>query len=410
MSRDNEQRLVVTLLSDYATAYSRLDGIATTMFTDKDSRTIFEAIVTSHEEGESVDHVDIANRIGMKLSELSDYIDQSYSAPDAIPIDCSEIIAEWQQREITSLMQSNIAIEDNPTERASNIKAKIDDILTTASNTTEPFSETINKWRDGYSEWYDGKRPQGIKTGYWFLDMKLRYKPGNLITIGARTGVGKTTFALNQSMNIARGGTKVGLISLEMSADELVDKFLGISAGYSPDVIYNKKSFAKIMKESVRIVKYPITINAPLFNDAQKVFNIVRKMVSNGAGVVFIDYLQLLFYKGNFQNRNYEIGKITSSLKTLASELKIPIVILSQLKRRDGNPAPELSDLRDSGSIEQDSNIVIFLHQKEVAYSETAELQCRIAKNRGGGIGLEDVIFRKDISLITAKDEIHEFD
>jgi replicative DNA helicase len=409
MSVDNEQRLVVTLLSDYATAYSRLESVTVPMFTDKASRTIFEAIVTAHEEGDTIDAVAIANRIGMKLSGISDYTDKSYSAPDAIPIDCAEIIAEWQQREITTLLQSNIAIEDPPIERASNIKAKIDDILTTASNTTEPFSETINKWRDGYAEWYDGKKPQGIKTGYWFLDKKLRYKPGNLITIGARTGIGKTTFALNQTMNIARSGSPAGIISLEMSSDELVDKFLGISASYSPEEIYKKDSFATVMKESARITKYPIMINAPLFNDAQKIFNIVRKMVSSGAQIVFIDYLQLLFYKGNFQNRNYEIGKITSSLKTLASELGIPIVILSQLKRKDGNPAPELSDLRDSGSIEQDSNIVIFLHQKEVAYSVTAELQCRIAKNRGGGIGLEDVIFRKDISLITAKDEIHEF-
>jgi len=404
MSINNEQRLVNSLISDFDSSFSRLDGVSVTMFTDKDSRVLFETVLTLHEEGDPIDAVSVLNASKMSASGLSEYMEQNYSAPDAVPIDCAEIVAEWQQREISVLMQKNVRHDLEPGERSQAIKKGIDDILNISSGSVKSFRETMDSWRSDYSEWYDDKRPQGIKTGYWFLDSLLRYKPGNLITIGARTGVGKTTLALNQASNIARDGTRVGFVSLEMSSAELVDKLFGINSGLSPDKIYEKPAFAKVMKESARLDKLPIYIEAPLYNDAQKIFNIVRRLVSLGAEIVFIDYLQLLFHPGSFQNRNYEIGKITSSFKSLASELGIPIVILSQLRRKEGNPSPELSDLRDSGSIEQDSNIVIFLHQKEKGFDVTAEMECRIAKNRGGGVGMEEVIFKKDLSLITAKD------
>ena len=408
MSIDNEQRLVISLMNDFDSSFSRLDSVSVAMFSDKDSRELFEAILTIHEEGDKVDPVSVLNTCKMSAYDLSVYSEKSYSSPDAVPIDCAEIVGEWQQREITLLMQKNIHADLIPSERATAIKNGIDNILNVSPTGSKSFVETMDSWRSDYSEWYDGNRPQGIKTGYWFLDNLLRYKPGNLITIGARTGIGKTTFALNQVARMADDGISVGLISLEMSSYELVDKLFGITASMAPKDIYNKSSFARVIKESAKVEKLPIYIEAPLYNDAQKIFNIVRRLVSNGIKIVFIDYLQLLAHAGRFQNRNYEIGKITGSLKSLASELGIPIVILSQLRRKEGNPAPELSDLRDSGSIEQDSNIVIFLHQKEKGFNVTAEMECRISKNRGGGVGMEDVIFKKDLSLITAKDQFHE--
>ena len=395
MSIQNEQRLVVTLLLDYTTN-SIVEDITPEMFTDRDCRLLYVAMLELDIEGDPVDLVSTGKQAGFSNYQLSEFTDLQAPSSGLIKYDCAEMVKEWQQREITSLLK--IGAEGEPGARINEIKRKMDFVLDYSSNTAKTFKELMNDWRDNYLLWADGKLQNGLKTGYSLVDFHLRYRSGNLITIGARTGVGKTTFALNQAVNIARDGSMVGIISLEMSSKELIDKLFGIRSGIAQGDIYRHDQLSTVMTESARIEDLRIAIEAPLFNDAEKIFNLVRRQVNNGAKIVFIDYLQLMFHRGKFQNRNYEIGKITASLKILASELGIPIVILSQLKRKDGNPLPELSDLRDSGSIEQDSNIVLFIHDLD---NIDNEMQCRIAKNRGGSTGRVKLIFKKEISLIT---------
>ena len=390
MTLQHEQRIVTTLLFDF-THINMVEDINPQMFTDRDSRIVYTAMLELQVEGEPVDLVSIGKQSGFNNYELSELMDKENPSSALIKYDCAEIVKGWQQREITLALK--MGAEGEPGARASEIKAKLDDILGYASSSVKSFPELMEDWRNNYTLWNDDKIHLGLETGYTLLDYMVRYRQGNLITIGARTGGGKTTFALNQAVNIAKAGHKVGIISMEMSTNELIDKLFGITSSINTDTIYSKPEFKRIISQSSRIEKTPLLIEAPLFNDAEKIFNLIRKQANNGAEIVFVDYLQLMFHGGKFQNRNYEIGKITASLKVLASELKIPIVILSQLKRKDANPVPELSDLRDSGSIEQDSNIVIFLHDSD-------NYQCRVAKNRGGKCGVVEMIFKKDISLI----------
>lgn len=399
MLKDNETRLVTTLIFDES-QYYQVDGVSVPMFTDPLSRQLFETITELKFEGLTVDLVTLAKHSKLKSFEISDFLDRHAPSAAMIKYDCAEIIQGWQQREITTLLK--IGATGTPQEISAEIKTKLDEILSCTIGNIRTFKESMNDWRDSYSDWYDGKKPIGIGTGYWFMDEILRYKPGNLITLGARTAVGKTTFALNQLCNIALSGVKCGIISLEMSSDELIDKILGIISNLSTGEIYKNESFARVFKKTIEIENTQMMIEAPLFNDTEKIFNIARKMVTQGAKIIVIDYLQLMFHRGNFQNRNYEIGKITSSLKVLASELQIPIVILSQLKRKDGNPRPVLSDLRDSGSIEQDSNIVMFLHQPEAGYDHIVNIDCLVEKNRGGAVGKGELIFDKRLSKINS--------
>ena len=403
MSINNETRLVTTLLLDFS-QYTKIDGVSTEMFIDPDSRKLFTAMVELREEGALIDAVSVSKQAGILLSKVSDYMDKVAPSSAMIAHDCAEIIATWQDNQIDLLLR--IGVEGTPSERASEIKARLDDIVSRQVGGVEPFNKSVDKWLDNYAEWYDNNLPIGIATGYEDIDKRLKYKPGNLITIGARTSVGKTTFALNQAVRIAYGN-KVGFISMEMSTTELIDKIMGIEKLITSSMLADRSSFTRNTAKVRELSSIPIMIESPLYNEAERIFNLARKMAYQGAKIVFIDYLQLMHHKGSFQNRNYEIGKITSSLKVLASELGIPIVVLSQLKRKDGNPQPVLSDLRDSGSIEQDSNIVIFLHQLVEGYEQNTALECLIAKNRGGAVGQCSLQFDKEISRILGGDVFH---
>lgn len=408
---DIERRLVTTLLDSFALAYSKIDGISVDMFTEPTSRALFETIITMKEEGEKLDQVEVAKKTKMTLYDLVTYMDMSFPAVESIPHDCEQIIKAWQGREIIKTLKIYSASTDEPDKLSGEVIEKLGNIINQTVGNIDGFRSDVERWRKNYADEFDGKIKSGVKCGYGFIDKVTNgYKPGNLVVIGARTGIGKTTFALNQAVNMARDDIPVGVISMEMTQNELIDKILGIRANIKSDDIHtkrDKKTFTKIMSDTSKIEGMPIYLNAPRYDDPNKIFNIIKQMVyKRGIRCVFLDYLQLMSYPEQSQNRNYEIGKMTRKLKMLAGEVGIPLVVLSQLKRRDGNPTPTLNDLRDSGSIEQDANIVIFLHQSVEDQDDQPEidLDCIIAKNRGGGKGFKSLYFRKQISLICAKE------
>jgi replicative DNA helicase len=408
---DSERRLVTTLLDNFALAYSKIDGVSVDMFTDRDSRTLFCAILDMKEEGERIDSIAVANKAGMKLYELSEYTDQSFPSTDSVEHDCHVIVKAWQGREIINTLKIYSASTDEPDTLTDEVIEKLGNIINQTVGSISGFSADIDKWRKSYEDEFNGIVKSGVKCGYGFIDKVTNgFKPGNLVVIGARTGIGKTTFALNQAVNMAKSKIAVGVISMEMTQNELIDKILGIRANVKQEDIHSKRdsaTFSKIMGETSKIEGLPIFLNAPRSDDPNKIFNIIKQMVyKRGVKCVFLDYLQLMSYPQQSQNRNYEIGKMTRKLKMLAGEVGIPIVVLSQLKRRDGNPTPTLNDLRDSGSIEQDANIVLFLHQESEDQEENPEvdIDCIIAKNRGGGKGFRSLYFRKQISLISARE------
>jgi len=408
---DSERRLVATLLDNFPLAYSKINGVAVNMFTDKTSRVLFEAIITMKEEGERIDMIAVANNAGMKLFELSEYTDLSFPSVESIEHDCHVIVKEWQGREIINTLKTYSASSDEPEKLSDEVIEKLGSIINQTTGEIDNLASDVEKWRKAYEDEFNGVVKVGVKCGYGFIDKVTHgYKPGNLIVIGARTGVGKTTFALNQAVNMARDKIAVGVISMEMTQNELIDKILGIRSNINQEDIHavkDKAVFSRIMTETTKIEGMPIFLNAPRSDNPDKIFNIIKQMVfKRGVKCVFLDYLQLMSYPQQSQNRNYEIGKMTRKLKMLAGELHIPIVVLSQLKRRDGNPTPTLNDLRDSGSIEQDANIVLFLHQVGEDQEDVpdVDIDCIIAKNRGGGKGFRSLYFRKQISLISARE------
>ncbi|PWV48198.1 replicative DNA helicase [Chitinophaga sp. S165] len=249
----------------------------------------------------------------------------------------------------------------------------------------------------------------GVPSGFPSLD-KVTYgwQSTDLIIIAARPAVGKTAFALNLARNAAlhpRFPKGAAVFSLEMSSGQIVQRILSAESEIKLEKITRGKleeyEMKKLMTHGIeRLAKAPIFIDdTPALNIFELRAKARRLVHNHGVGVIIIDYLQLMSGSadGKGTNREQEISKISRDLKGLAKELHVPILALSQLsrdveKRKDGNKMPQLSDLRESGAIEQDADMVMFLYRpeyyeintNEMGESNKGETHVRIAKHRNG--------------------------
>jgi replicative DNA helicase len=239
----------------------------------------------------------------------------------------------------------------------------------------------------------------GIATGFRQLDeLTAGLQPSDLIVLAARPSVGKTALALNLVAHVAlRQGSTVGFVSLEMSRDQVLRRLLCAEAR----VDAHRLRTGRIREEDWRrILKVYARLNsAPIFLDDSPGMSILelrakarRLKLEHGLDLLVVDYLQLLRGRTTYENRQQEIADISRSLKELAKELAVPVVALSQLTRqpelRRGDHRPQLSDLRESGAIEQDADVVLFLYREEMYRKDDPDLKGKaeliVAKQRNG--------------------------
>ncbi len=261
----------------------------------------------------------------------------------------------------------------------------------------------------------------GCHSGFPSLDKITNgWQPTDLIILAARPAVGKTAFALNLARNCAMHKTRprpVGFFSLEMGASQLVQRILSAESEIPMEKISRGRLEDYEMKQLLTKGISPLE-TAPIYIDDSAALNVFelrakcRRMVNKyGVGMVIIDYLQLMSGSSDKNtNREQEISGISRALKQLAKELQIPIMALSQLSRavesrKDGNKIPQLSDLRESGAIEQDADMVMFLYrpdyygitENEVGESNKGETHVKIAKHRNGS--LDTVILQAQLHI-----------
>jgi replicative DNA helicase len=253
-----------------------------------------------------------------------------------------------------------------------------------------------------------GSTLTGIPTGFIDLDRITHgLNRGNLIIIAGRPGMGKSSFAVNVAQHVAiREGKAVALFSLEMSDRELVLRILCSEADLSFPRLraghLSQQQWTQILATEKRLRAAPLFIDDGANPSLLEVTSKARRLRAEvGLDLLIIDYLQLMQAGGRYENRNLEIAAISRGLKQLAKELEIPVIALSQLsrqpERRGGDHRPQLADLRESGSIEQDADLVMFVYRDEVynkddpANKGLAELI--IGKHRNGETGTVDLVF-----------------
>lgn len=246
---------------------------------------------------------------------------------------------------------------------------------------------------------------RGVPTGYPDLDNLIAgFQKSDLIILAARPSMGKTTFALDIVRNVALSGRPVGIFSLEMSAQQLVQRMLSAESRVDAWSIrtghgLSTQHFTALQEAASRLQKAPIYIDDQAGNSIVKMKSVARRLkAEHGLELIIVDYLQLMTTNKNYDSMVNQVTEISRSLKQLARELDVPVLALSQLSRavesRGGRP--RLSDLRDSGSIEQDADLVMFLHRED-RYKEQAEkdniTEILIEKHRNGPVGMVQMYF-----------------
>ena len=244
---------------------------------------------------------------------------------------------------------------------------------------------------------------RGVPTGFRDLDSKLAgFQDSNLIILAARPGQGKTGITLNIAQHVAvKEGLPVGFFSLEMSQEELVDRLLVAQADIDSWKLktgkLDEKDFDKLSLAMGELAEAPLFIDDTPGQTISEVRTKARRLqLEHGLKLIIVDYLQLMHGR-NLENRVQEVSEISQSLKNLARELKIPVLAISQLSRaveNRGTRKPQLADLRESGAIEQDADVVMFLYREDLEKPEEVTLD--IQKHRNGPTGDIKLMFRPD--------------
>lgn len=255
----------------------------------------------------------------------------------------------------------------------------------------------------------------GLPTGFYDLDKSTAgLHEGELIIIAARPGMGKTAFALNVATNAAFQTDKaVAIFNLEMSAEQLVNRMISsvgqIEGEKLKTGIMNNNDWKKYNEAISQLADTNIYIEDNAGITAPEIKAKCRRLANSekGLGLVVIDYLQLVTTGGRTESRQVEVSDISRSFKTLAMELKVPVIALAQLSRnaeRSETKQPRLADLRESGSIEQDADIVLFINRADYYEAKTdnkvniVPAELIIAKHRKGSTGLVNLLFELDKS------------
>lgn len=276
-----------------------------------------------------------------------------------------------------------------------------------------PFLRELEQRQELYQQrGPDDPGVTGIPSHFYDLDNLLNgMGRSNLIIVAARPAMGKTAFAVNIAENVCfKSGLPVGIFSLEMSADQLVHRIICSQSEVESDKIkkgsLSGQEYQQIYECVERLKNYNMIIDDQpgiTINDLRA--RARRMKEAYGIELLVIDYLQLLTGSSSRsqENRQGEISEISRMLKNLARELNVPIICLSQLSRKVEERVghrPQMSDLRESGSIEQDADVVLFLFRREYydPHDKPGQAECIVAKNRHGAIGSAHLAFRKEIA------------
>jgi replicative DNA helicase len=385
-------------------------------------RRIFIRMCELHERGEKIDRVTVANEL-LRHDELESVDGLTYlvSLDDGLPhisnLDSYVKIvrdkAMLRRIAVASqqLMNRALMAEDDPEQ----ILAGAEETLLRLGESraekglTTPL-QVIQGYEGGLNAFLDpSKRIKGISTGFTKLDeMTGGLHAGELIILAARPSMGKTALALNICWHVAsRLLQPVAIFSLEMSQESLLTRMLCAAARVDSQRFragyLNESERQKLRAAANQMVESPIYIDDTAGINLMDMHAKLRRLQQSGQklGLVVVDYLQLMSIRGRTENRNQEVSQLSRGMKLLSKELGVPFLVLSQLSRatetRVGDHRPQLSDLRESGSIEQDADLVGFIFREEVYKRDREDLrgvaELILAKQRNGPIGKVDLVF-----------------
>lgn len=412
------------------------------MFYSEQNRKIFIAIKNLYDAKIPVDITTIKEELDKKkelnsvggidyISEIIDSVATTANIDYYIKIIKEKAVVRNLIDTATDIITEAYESDDNITNLLDNAEKNILNVIRTRQ-TSEfvPIKTVLNNAKERLEQLAQNKQLiTGIETGFYELDKaSAGLHEGELIIIAARPGMGKTAFALNIATNAAFSTDKaVAIFNLEMPAEQLVNRMLSATGGIDSYKLQTGNMQHNDWKRYNEAMSQLSTTNIYIEDNASITASEIRakcRRLANqdkGLGLVVIDYLQLITSGGKRpESRQQEVSDISRSLKTMAMELKVPVIALAQLSRsaeKRENNQPMLADLRESGSIEQDADMVLFINRKdyfkakeELNKEKNVPCDIIIAKHRKGSTGKFQLLFELNMSnfknyLATDKDE-----
>jgi replicative DNA helicase len=436
-SAEAEASLLGALLIDSEAIVKIADHVKAADFYDKKHERIFESIVKLYERHQAVDVLTLADQLKNNgyldsiggpayLTELTNFV------PTAAHVEqYAEIVSQKAMRR--RLIAASREISGLGYDESRQLTQLIEEAETRLFNVSqqhigqdvisleEILAESFDRLDDLHK---DKQKIRGIPSGFKDLDNMLAgFQRSDLVVLAARPSMGKTAMALNFAHNIAVDSKEPVLIfSLEMSKEQLVDRLLSIESGVDAWALrtgnLTDTDFEKIGQAMGTLSEAPIYIDdTPGITVSDLRTKARREAHRHNLGLIIIDYLQLM--SGNMKfggdgNRVQEISDISRGLKGIARELNVPVLALSQLNRSVENRSPQipqLSDLRESGSIEQDADVVMFIYREEVYNQETDRKKIAdifIKKHRNGPVGGVELLFENEKQRFKSIDNRHQ--
>ena len=411
---DAEQAVLGSMLTDNDAVMAAVEVLKEDAFYREDNKIIYQAILNLYSKSEPIDIITLKDELeSMGKFEQVGGFEYLASLPDKVPTTANvqkyiKIVEEKSVlRNLIKTANEIIELGYNPTEDVEDImdgaEKKIFDIMQSKNTKSyTPIKDVLVESFTNLEKLYNQKQHvTGVPTQFYDLDDKTAGLHGSeLILVAARPAMGKTAFALNIATNAAlRANVPVAIFSLEMSKDQLVNRMLCSEAMVDSNKVrtgkLDEEDWTKLAEAIGPLSEAGVYIDDTPGISVMEIRTQCRKLkMEKNIGLVVIDYLQLIS-GSNKRNgsREQEISEISRSLKVLAKELNVPVIALSQLSRaveqRDDH-RPMLSDLRESGAIEQDADIVMFLYRDDYYNKESAEkdiAEVIIAKQRGGSTG-----------------------
>ena len=435
-SPDAERAVLGSVLINNNAFYRVITLIDTEDFFRDAHRSIFAAMRTLADQSREIDLLTLKEEL-TKRAQLDQVGGSAYisSLADGIP-DVANVERYARIVKEKSMLRRLIVMGNNVMRAALDAPGEPADVLNIAEQSLYKIAEgSIDKGFVAIDRitrknmeaieqlQHAGKLITGIPTGYdRFDEFTSGFQNQDLIIIAARPSMGKTSFMMNIAEAIAipdRAGQarlashrlySVAVFSLEMSKEQIGLRMLSSESGVSNHLIrsgmLSERNWRDLAEASTRLAKAKIFVDDTPGIDVMELRAKARRLkMEAGVDIVMIDYLQLMTVKGKVESRNQEISQISRGLKAVAKELNLPLISLSQLSRRPeqrtGDHRPQLADLRESGSIEQDADLVAFIYRDEVYNKDTEEkgiAEIIIAKQRNGPIGDFKLVFRNDIT------------
>ncbi len=418
-----EASVLGSILIDRDALSDVVDFLRPDSFYKENHHAIFSAMMLLFEKHEPVDIVTVTAQL-KKMGKYKDVGGASYLTeltnivPTSAHIEIyGKIISDHYLKR--KLIEASGKITEEAFSEKEEAKLVLDraeaEILTISQHRSHrdfiPVKDALAESFDRLDELHKrGSGLRGLSTGFVDLDNKLAgMQASNLLILAARPGQGKTALALNIAQHLTVVQKQpVGIFSLEMSKEELVDRLLvsqaDVDAWRLKTGRLNDEDFTRLSEAMGELSEAPLFIDdTPGINIFEMRSKARRLQVTQNLKLLIVDYLQLVDPGRHFDNRVQEVSIVSQSLKNLARELKIPVLAISQLSRAveaRGTKIPQLADLRESGAIEQDSDVVMFIYREDQEQNtekwEQQLVKLAIAKHRNGPLGLIDLIFKGD--------------